>query len=183
MRVILISTLAIGLLNARAGAQAFTLRSDDIPAGGTIPAAQVYNGMGCTGRNVSPSLLWTNAPANTRSFAVTMYDPDAPTGSGWWHWVVYNIPATRTVIAAGAGDPARRLLPPGALQGHTDFGSPGYGGPCPPAGSAPHRYVFTVFALDVDKIDVPFDATAALIGFNLHAHTIAKASFTARYGR
>ena len=168
-----------------AGAQGgkLTLTSPDIKAGGTIPSAHVFNGMGCTGNNVSPALAWTGAPANTKSFALTVYDPDAPTGSGWWHWVVYNIPANATKLAPGAGDPAKKLLPSGAVEGYTDFGQPGYGGPCPPPGDKPHHYHFTLYALDVDKIEVPANATAAMVGFNLHAHQLAKAELTALYGR
>jgi len=114
--------------------------------------------MGCNGQNISPALNWSNAPAGTKSFAVTAYDPDAPTGSGWWHWVMYNIPADATGLVAGAGN--GRNAPRGSQEGRTDFGSKGYGGPCPPAGDKPHHYHFTVFALKVDKLDVPGDATA-----------------------
>jgi Raf kinase inhibitor-like YbhB/YbcL family protein len=171
---------------ATVGAQktgTFTVTSLEVHAGQMIPNAQVFNGMGCSGNNISPALDWHGAPANTKSYAVTVYDPDAPTGSGWWHWVVYNIPASTTKLAAGAGDPKKNLLPAGASQGNTDFGSPGYGGACPPKGDKPHHYHFTVFALDTDKLDIPAGATAANVGFNLHAHTIAKAELTALYGR
>jgi len=161
----------------------FTLTSADVHQGQTMPTANVFNGMGCTGTNVSPALAWSGAPTGTRSYAVTIYDPDAPTGSGWWHWVVYNIPASTTGLATGAGDASKNLLPPGAVQGNTDFGAAGYGGPCPPPGDKPHRYVITVYALNVDKIDVPANATAAYVGFNLHAHAVAKAELTAWYGR
>jgi Raf kinase inhibitor-like YbhB/YbcL family protein len=144
---------------------------------------QVFNGMGCTGKNISPELRWSGAPAGTKSFAVTVYDPDAPTGSGWWHWVVYNIPASAVAIPAGAGAANGRGLPAGTVQGVTDFGAPGFGGACPPKGDQPHRYVFTLYALKVGKLDVPATATAAMVGFNLHANSIAKAMFTERYGR
>ena len=168
-----------------AGAQKSSLKltSSDIHAGQTIANPQVASVMGCTGNNVSPALSWSGAPAGTKSFAVTMYDPDAPTGSGWWHWVVYNIPASATSIAAGAGDPKKNLLPAGSVQGNTDFGVPGYGGPCPPPKDKPHHYHITLFALDTDKIDVPAGATAAYVGFNLHAHTLAKTELMALYGR
>src|SRR6476620_10493079 len=108
---------------------------------------------GGSGGNVSPALSWSHAPPGTQSFALLMHDPDAPTGSGWWHWVVYNLPASTTSLAAGAGDPTKKLLPPGVVQGRTDFGAPGYGGPCPPQGDKPHRYIFTVFALKTDKVE------------------------------
>jgi Raf kinase inhibitor-like YbhB/YbcL family protein len=175
---------ASGLSPARAQAPAkFTVTSPDVHQGQTMPSANVFNGMGCTGTNVSPALAWSGAPAGTKSFAVTIYDPDAPTGSGWWHWVVYNIPASATSLPAGAGDASKNLLPAGAVQGNTDFGAAGYGGPCPPPGDKPHHYLITVYALNVDKIDVPANATAAYVGFNLHAHAVAKAEMTALYGR
>ncbi len=161
----------------------FSLSSKEVAAGQQIPLPQVFGGMGCTGSNISPSLAWHGAPAGTKSFALTVYDPDAPTGSGWWHWVVYNIPATASALAAGAGDATKKLLPPGAAQGNTDFGAPGYGGPCPPQGDKPHHYIFTLYALNVDKLDVPANATAAYVGFNIHGHQVGKATFTALYGR
>jgi Raf kinase inhibitor-like YbhB/YbcL family protein len=175
--------VASALSAAWAQAGKLTLTSPDMKAGGTIANAQVFKGMDCTGNNISPALEWKGAPANTKSFAITAYDPDAPTGSGWWHWVVYNIPASATKLAPGAGDPAKKLLPTGAVQGNTDFGQPGYGGPCPPKGDKPHHYHFVLYALDTDKIDVPANATAAMVGFNLHAHQLAKAELTALYGR
>ena len=184
MRLALISTVLALAIAAPARSQtAFTLTSADVAAGATIKAAQVFSGMGCTGANTSPSLSWKGAPANAKSFALTIYDPDAPTGSGWWHWVVYNIPASARSLAAGAGDPKKNLLPVGAAQGNTDFGAPGYGGPCPPAGDKPHHYIFTLYALDTDKLDIPASATAAYVGFNIHGHMIGRATFTALYGR
>ncbi len=121
----------------------FTLTSPDVHAGQTIPMKHVFKGMSCTGENISPALSWSNAPKGTKSFAITVYDPDAPTGSGWWHWVVYNIPANVTSLPAGAGDPNSGLMLKGAVQGNTDFGTAGYGGPCPPKGDKPHHYHFT----------------------------------------
>lgn len=159
----------------------FTVKAPDLTSKGRIALAHVYNGMGCTGQNVSPALQWSNVPAGTKSFAVTAYDPDAPTGSGWWHWVMYNIPANVTSLAAGAGN--GRNAPRGSAQGTTDFGTRGYGGPCPPAGDRPHHYQFTVFALKVDRLDIPGNATAAFVGFNLNANKLATARVTALYGR
>lgn len=158
---------------------AFTLTSPAFQDGGTLPQAHVHDSAG--GANRSPALQWSGAPAGTAAFAVTAYDPDAPTGSGWWHWVAYNLPADATGLPEGAGS-AGGSLPAGARHGRTDFGTEGYGGAAPPPGDAPHRYTFTVYALK-EKIDVPADATAAAIGFNLHFATLAKASVTARYGR
>src|SRR6185437_9943259 len=135
-----------------ANAQSMSVNSSEIKEGGTIANEQVFKGFGCTGNNVSPSLSWSGAPTATKSFAVSIYDPDAPTGSGWWHWVVFNIPANVTSLPKGAGDVKKKLMPKGAIQSRTDFGSDGYGGPCPPPGDKPHRYQITVFAVDVDKL-------------------------------
>lgn len=168
-----------------AQAQTMTLTSPDIKDGGTIANQQVFKGFGCTGDNVSPALSWSGAPATTKSFAVSIYDPDAPTGSGWWHWVVYNIPASTTSLPKDAGDASKGLMPKGAVQSRTDFGSAGYGGPCPPPGDKPHHYRITVFALDVDQLpNAKGDAaSAALVGFDINFHTLAKATLTGMYGR
>ncbi|HXL86847.1 MAG TPA: YbhB/YbcL family Raf kinase inhibitor-like protein [Gemmatimonadaceae bacterium] len=159
----------------------FSVKSPDLLSNGRIALSHVYNGMGCNGQNISPALQWANAPAGTKSFAVTIYDPDAPTGSGWWHWMIYNIPATTTSLAAGAGN--GRNAPAGSVAGPTDFGKKEYGGPCPPVGDKPHHYRITVFALKTDKINVPGDATSAFVGYNLNANKIATARITGLYGR
>ena len=164
-------------------ASAFTLSSSDISPGGKIAEAQVFNGFGCKGGNISPALSWSGAPEGTKSFALMVHDPDAPTGSGWWHWVVYNIPASTTSLAAGAGDPKKNLLPQGTVQGRTDFGEPGYGGPCPPPGK-PHHYYFRLYALKVAKLDLPADASAAMVGFSARSQAIGKAAeLMGVYGR
>ena len=168
---------------ASVAAGAFVLESPDVKPNATIAAKHVYNGFGCAGGNVSPALKWKNPPAGTKGYAVTVYDPDAPTGSGWWHWVVYNLPATATSLPAGAGDRGGSKLPAGAMQGRTDYGTAGWGGPCPPRGDKPHRYVFTVHALKTDKLDVPADGTAAHVGFMINANRLGRASFTGMYGR
>ena len=160
----------------------FTLTSTDFTQGGTLANAQVFNQFGCKGGNISPALAWSGAPAGTKSFALLMHDPDAPTGSGWWHWVVYNIPAAATSLAAGAGEPKKGLMPAAAVQGRTDYGSIGYGGPCPPPGQ-PHHYNFTLYALKVPKLEVPEGASAALIGFNVRAQALGEAQLTGMYGR
>lgn len=185
MRIALRRTMALTVLGAASLAQAagFTLSSPTIKPGSTLTQAQVFNGFGCSGQNISPALKWSGAPAGTKSFAVTLYDPDAPTGSGWWHWVVINLPADTAGLAEGAGAADGKALPAGAQQGRTDFGAPGFGGACPPKGDKPHRYIFTVYALKTDKIDVPADATAALIGYMLNANKLATARFTAKFGR
>ena len=160
----------------------FTLTSADFTDGGTLGNAQVFNEFGCKGGNVSPALAWSGAPAGTKSFALLMHDPDAPTGSGWWHWVVYDIPAGTTSLPAGAGDPKKGLMPAPAVQGRTDYGSLGYGGPCPPPGK-PHHYNFRLYALKVAKLEVPAGASPALIGFNVRAQALAEAQLTGMYGR
>jgi Raf kinase inhibitor-like YbhB/YbcL family protein len=167
---------------AQAAGSAFRLQSPTVAPNSTLSNDQVYSGFGCSGKNISPALSWSGAPSGTKSFAVTVYDPDAPTGSGWWHWVVYNIPATVSGLPVGAGN-AGGKLPAGALQGHTDFGTPGFGGACPPVGAKPHRYIFSVYALKTDRIDVPDEASAAMVGYMIHANSLAKASVTAHYGR
>jgi len=164
-------------------AQAFDLASPDpdVKMGHPMAKAQEYKGFGCNGDNLSPALEWKNAPAGTRSFAVTVYDPDAPTGSGWWHWVVYDIPATATGLPGGAV--LKAPLPAGAKQGRNDFGERNFGGACPPSGDRPHHYIFTVHALKVDKLNVPDDASAALIGFNIQANRLGLAKLTTTYSR
>jgi Raf kinase inhibitor-like YbhB/YbcL family protein len=185
----LINTVSASLLgsllfiSSATHAAEFKLNSPTIKPNSTLSDAQVFSGFGCTGQNISPALTWTPGPAGTKSYAVTVYDPDAPTGSGWWHWVVYNLPASTTSLAENAGTANSTSLPAGTVQGRTDFGSAGFGGACPPVGDKPHRYIFTVHALKTEKIEVPADATAALIGYMINANRLAKASFTAKYGR
>jgi Raf kinase inhibitor-like YbhB/YbcL family protein len=179
----LLATLPLVLAAASAHAGGFTLASPTIKPGSMLTEAQVFKGFGCEGRNLSPALKWSGAPKGTKSFALTVYDPDAPTGSGWWHWVVYNMPANVSELPEGAGAPDGKGLPAGTAQGRTDFGAPGFGGACPPKGDKPHRYIFTVYALKTEKLDLPADATAALVGFMIHANQLGKASFQARYGR
>jgi Raf kinase inhibitor-like YbhB/YbcL family protein len=180
--------LAILVLTAGAAtaadlpAEKFTLSSSDFTSGGRLPEAQAFNGFGCKGANLSPQLSWAHVPAGSQSFALLVHDPDAPTGSGWWHWLVYNIPATTSSLAAGAGDATKNLLPAGAVQGRTDFGTSGYGGPCPPPGK-PHHYYFRLFALKVSKLELPADATAAFVSFSVHQQSLGSAELMGIYGR
>jgi Raf kinase inhibitor-like YbhB/YbcL family protein len=139
-------------------------------------------GFGCNGGNVSPHLAWSGAPEGTQSFTLTCYDPDAPTGSGFWHWVVVNIPPNVTELSLGAGNPNGKL-PAGALQTRTDVGSPGYAGPCPPEGDHPHRYLFTIFAVGVASLPVAADTSAAVVGFQLHFNTLARADLMVLFKR
>ena len=139
-------------------------------------------GFGCAGGNLSPQLSWSGAPEGAKSFALTCFDPDAPTGSGFWHWVVVNIPANVAALALGAGS-AGGSMPAGALQTRTDFGAPGYGGPCPPEGDHPHRYLFTLHAVGLDRLPVEADTSAAVVGFMLNFNTLAKAALMGLYKR
>ncbi len=159
-------------------AEGFYLTSSDVQ--GQIANEQVFNSFGCSGKNISPQLSWGNAPADTKSFAITVYDPDAPTGSGWWHWVVFNIDKSIDKIKTGA---STKTMPEGAIESTTSYGSKGFGGACPPKGDKPHRYIFTVYALDTDKIEQSADARPELIGFFINSHAIARASIMAYFGR
>lgn len=182
MKRLMFMVLAAALMSAgNAGAQRFTLRSDDL--GKRLTASQVYSGFGCRGKNISPSLTWANAPQDTKSFAVTVYDPDARAGGGWWHWIIFDIPASVTELNADAGRIESKLAPAGSIQSVTDFGKPGYGGACPPQGDKAHRYVFTVYALSVPKLDVDEKTRPAVMGSLLDSHAIAKASLLSYYQR
>lgn len=169
------------LFAGNVSAQQFTLKSEDLE--GQLTESQVFSGFGCRGKNISPSLKWINAPANTKSFAVTVYDPDAPTGSGWWHWIIFNIPADITELKADAGRIEQKLAPAGSIQSVTDFGKPGFGGPCPPQGDKAHRYIFTVYALSVPKLDLDEKTPPAMVAFMLNSKAIAKASLMSYYQR
>jgi len=161
----------------------FTVTSESFKDGDTIGQDHVMSenyGFGCAGGNKSPQLSWSGAPDGTKSFAITCYDPDAPTGSGFWHWVVANIPADVTSLDVGASGSG---MPKGALETRTDVGKPGYAGPCPPEGDDPHHYVFTVFAVKEESLPVEADTSAAVVGFQLHFNTLAKATLTGRFGR
>lgn len=157
----------------------FTVSSKDLKDGEKMPERHVFNGMGYQGDNISPHLAWDQVPAGTKSFVITVYDPDAPTGSGWWHWLVANIPAYTRTLPQGAGS-GQGALPAKAIQTRTDFGKAGYGGAAPPKGET-HRYIFTVYALDVETIEVDENSSGAVVGFNVHFHTLDSASLTVTY--
>jgi Raf kinase inhibitor-like YbhB/YbcL family protein len=164
-------------------AAGFTLSSPQLKDGGLMDEEQVFNSFGCSGKNISPELNWNHPPSGTKSFAVTVYDPDAPTGSGWWHWVIFNIPADVRTLPAGAGNTNLTPALKGPVQSMTDFGKPGYGGACPPKGHGQHHYIFSVYALDVASLPLDASATAALVGFHIHRHAIEKAHLTVLYSR
>ena len=159
----------------------FAVTSSDVTDGGVMPMPHVSGVMGAGGEDVSPQLAWSGFPEGTRGFAVTVYDPDAPTASGFWHWVVTGIPASVTELPRGAGDQEGSGLPEGARQLRNDGGFPGYVGAAPPAGHGPHRYFVVVHALDVPDMGVPAEATPAFHGFNLFGHTVARATLVATY--
>lgn len=179
-RVSIAMALAALTAAGSAAAEDFRLSSTSVAEGVNLAPAQVFKGFGCEGGNQSPDLSWSGAPSGTKSFAITVYDPDAPTGSGWWHWNVVNIPSTVAAIPSDASGTGR--LPKGAMEVRNDYGATGFGGACPPPGHM-HRYVFTVHALGVEKLDLPTDASNALAGFMIGANTIGKASITAVYHR
>ena len=181
---IVLCTLALTSAAWSGEAAKFSLTSTDIKPNGAIANKFVYQGFGCHGDNVSPALSWSGPPAGTKSFALLVHDPDAPTGgAGWWHWIVYDIPATATAIAQGAGTADGAALPTGAVQAKTDFGTTGWGGPCPPQGHGKHHYKFTLHALKVEKLEIADGAAAALIGYMVNANSIGKAELTGLYGR
>jgi Raf kinase inhibitor-like YbhB/YbcL family protein len=169
-------------------ANAFEVGSPDIGPDKPFTEAFLFNGLGCKGGNLSPALTWDNPPPGTKSFALMVHDDDAVTGgAGIWHWVVINIPASARSLDQGAGTPDGAKLPAGSRQIVNDYAgfgvSPGWGGPCPPKGEAPHRYRFTVYALGVEKIDLPQTATASHAGFLVNRMAIGKAELTAPFGR
>lgn len=155
------------------------LSSPTAVTGKSLTKAQVFNSWGCTGNNISPALMWSDIPEGTKSFAVTMYDPDAPSGSGWWHWVMIDIPSTLTSLPADAGNKDNKNIPSGAVHVMNDFGYKGFDGACPPAGAMPHNYTITVYALNVEKLDIPADASPALAGYNIHQHVIGEGKIIA----
>jgi len=161
--------------DAIAEVPSFTLTSTDIADGAELPNAQVSGIFGAGGQDISPQLSWSGFPEETKSFVVTVYDPDAPTGSGFWHWAVVDIPASATSLPSGAGDEPGTGLPDGAYQLANDGGLKRYLGAAPPSGHGKHRYFVAVHAVDVESLGVPEDASNAFLGFNLHSHTLARA--------
>ena len=178
----LISALSLSM-SISAYAETFKLASKDIAQGEFMSKAQEFSSFGCTGEDISPQLQWSGAPKGTKSFAITAYDPDAPTGSGWWHWQIVNIPATTPELDSGAGSTKKDLKPKGSTQIKNDYGSRGFGGACPPAGHGVHHYRFTVHALSVEKLELPADASGALTGYMINANTIESSTIEALYKR
>lgn len=169
-------------LSGTASADSLKLTSADISQGKAMSSAQEFQGFGCDGSNLSPQLSWTGAPEGTEAFAIQVYDPDAPTGSGWWHWQIVNIPKDVATLATGAGDPSKDLTPAGTLNIKNDYGVKGFGGACPPKGHGVHRYQFTVHALS-KKLELPEDASGALTGYMVSAHSLGSSTIEALYKR
>lgn len=179
-KTFLFATLLATTTVTAATAQDFKLTSTSIAEGAQLAPSFVFKGFGCEGGNTSPQLSWSGAPKGTKSFAISAYDPDAPTGSGWWHWNVVNIPASVNTIELGASSGGK--IPAGSVELTNDYGVPGFGGACPPPGEV-HRYIFTVHALSTERLDVPKNASNALAGFMIGASTIASAHITAVFNR
>jgi Raf kinase inhibitor-like YbhB/YbcL family protein len=175
--------LAFGLCAAGASAAPLTLMSPDLAPGARVADEQVGNEFGCTGGNASPALAWTGAPSGTKSFAAGLYDPDAQKGAGFWHWMIFDIPASETGLAKNAGDPQAGLAPAGAIQAHNGADMAHYFGPCPPPGDKPHHYRFSVFALDVATLGLDASATATAVAASLKTHTLAEATLTGIWNR
>jgi Raf kinase inhibitor-like YbhB/YbcL family protein len=175
--------LAATIQTYPAAAADFTLTGPGLAEGATVPESMILSGLGCAGGNLSPELYWSGAPAGTQSFAVTLYDPDAPTGSGFWHWVAFDIPASVEGLKAGAGDPEKKAAPAGMKMGKNDFGLTAYAGPCPPTGGGVHRYQIVVHALRVAKLPQGAGTTAAMTGFMINGAEVGQAQLTLKYGR
>jgi Raf kinase inhibitor-like YbhB/YbcL family protein len=185
--LVVVLVAAVGILAAQvksAPRSHFVLSSPDTRLAVRVPEEYTANVFGCTGGNLSPALQWSGAPAGTKSFVVTLFDPDVPeTGSGWWHWVVYDVPASVSSLPKGAGAEHSSILPAGTRQGRSDLGNDAYHGPCPDKGQPPHHYRFTIYAVSVEKLDVPPEASGAMVTSTAKENVLGKAVLIARYGR
>jgi Raf kinase inhibitor-like YbhB/YbcL family protein len=188
MRSLIASSLVSIFLCASAMAQtdaqpgeSFTLESTTFGSNTTLATTQVYDKGGCNGGNQSPELHWKGAPGDTKSFAITMFDPDAHDGAGWWHWLVYDIDAKTTSLAVGAGNPVKS--PVGSVSGKNSFGDDGYSGPCPPRDDKPHRYVFTIYALKVEHLGLAAGADSAAVKAALESNTLLSTTLQGQYER
>lgn len=185
--LVVVLVAAVGVVTAQvktAPRSHFVLSSPDARLAVRVPEEYTANVFGCTGANISPALQWSGAPAGSKSFVITLFDPDVPdTGSGWWHWVVYDVPAKVNSLPKGAGAEHSSILPAGTQQGRTDLGNDAYHGPCPDKGQPPHHYKFTIYALRVEKLDVPPEASGAMVTSTAKESALTKAVFIVRYGR
>jgi Raf kinase inhibitor-like YbhB/YbcL family protein len=185
--LVVVLVAAVGVVTAQvksAPRSHFVLSSPDARLAVRVPEEYTANVFGCTGANISPALQWSGAPAGSKSFVITLFDPDVPdTGSGWWHWVVYDVPAKVNSLTKGAGAEHSSILPAGTQQGRTDLGNDAYHGPCPDKGQPPHHYKFTIYALSVEKLNVPPEASGAMVTSTAKESALTKAVFIVRYGR
>ncbi len=181
--LVFLSSALFLVLGAPLARAEFQLNSPEFEDGDMLTERHVFAGFGCSGDNQSPALAWSDPPEGTASFALLVHDPDAPIASGWWHWVLIDIPAETRALLANAGDPAAGLAPEGSRQIITDFGVPGWGGPCPPEGREPHRYNFTLVALDTAQLEIPESASTALVAFLVEGAKLGEARLTGRYQR
>ena len=180
MRKLWMGMAAAAVMVLAQASHALELKSNDVTDGGTFTNEQLFNSFGYSGKNISPELHWSGAPEGTQSFVLMMYDPDAPTGSGWWHWVVFNIPATWTKLPKNFG--SKKDKKASVVQSRTDFGTSGYGGPAPPPGKV-HHYIFTLFALKVKSLPLKKDSSAAMVGFYANQNALATAKMTVLFGK
>ncbi|WP_406608752.1 YbhB/YbcL family Raf kinase inhibitor-like protein [Agarivorans sp. JK6] len=184
MRALSAATVFFSLIGCNiAMAESLSLSSNDVSHGELMSKQHEFVGFGCSGGNMSPQLSWKNPPKGTKSFAITAYDPDAPTGSGWWHWQVVNIPLSTRSLASNAGSVESEILPSGSRQIENDYGVEAFGGACPPKGHGIHRYRFTLHALSVEKLDLPARASGALAGYMINANTLESSTIEALYQR
>lgn len=185
-RISLIFCTLLALATQVSGKDApeFVLSASDKELAKSVPLIYTANAFDCSGGNLSPELHWRGAPPGTLSFVLTLFDPDErSTPSGWWHWIVYDLPAATDLVAKGAGVANSASLPAGTLQGRSDIAEDAYHGPCPAKGDKPHRYTFTLYALNVAKLPVPADSSGAMIVSTAQEHLLGKAVFVAHYGR
>jgi len=178
-----VNIIFLMMLSSYAIAGSFKLSSNNIGNGVLMSKAEEFTGFGCNGDNLSPQLSWSGQPEGTKSFAITVFDPDAPTGSGWWHWQIINISSDITELPQGAGNLKNKIWPKQSMQIENDYGIPGFGGACPPKGSGPHRYQFTVYALSVEKLNVTTGSSGALVGYMINSHALESATIEALYTR
>lgn len=181
--IFLLFFVSCSMSKSNASGVDFILKSSDIKGGKQIDKKFIFNSFGCSGQNISPQISWVSVPPHTKSFALTVFDPDAPTQSGWWHWLVLNIPLNFKEIPQGFGNENKFNLTNGIIQIRNDFSTFSFGGPCPPAGDKKHRYVFTLYALSVEKIDLKEDSSPAIASFMINQYVLSKSVIEAIYQR
>jgi Raf kinase inhibitor-like YbhB/YbcL family protein len=180
-KIVALCSMLLLIVPVKGRTAGFSLTSPGM--GEKLTKTEEYAGFSCDGKNISPEFTWSNPPSGAKGFAVTMFDPDARDGAGWWHWLVFDIPANQRTLVRDAGNPDKKLAPEGSFQSMTGFGKPGFGGPCPPKGDKPHAYVFTIYALDTAKLDADEMNLPSEVMPEIQKHTIGKALCTSYYQR